>query len=159
MKKVRYVAALAGFAPAAAAAMTGTAAHAAAAAGSPGQHVPARAKSAKSVSLRHLSARTLAPDLVYSCFGSHSGFFDHCNAPIIGNTWLFSPNGNMLQPLHPGNRVEVTCWYRSASHGRIQDHVVREHVNSIFIHSVGHVSDRFVSFSNTNPSGAGLAHC
>jgi hypothetical protein len=156
MKKVRYIAGLAGLAPAAAAAMTGTVAHAASAGDSPGHHVSTRAKT---VSLRHLPARAVSPDLVYHCYGSHSGFFDHCNAPIIGSTAVFSAGGNMLLPLHSGDRVEVTCWYRSSAHNRIQDHVIREHIFSTYYHSPGHVSDRYVNFSKTNPSGVGLAHC
>jgi len=164
MKKVRYLAGLAGLAPAAAGVMTGTAAHAAEAGGSPGHDTSARPTAAKSVSLHHLTTRgASAGSTVYSCFSPKSGYYDHCNAPIIhapppNGVPLYSAIDLVLMTLYNGNRVKVTCWYKS-SRGAVQDHVVREHVGNTFYYKVGHVSDYNVDFSGLYPKSVPLRHC
>src|SRR5690348_13250817 len=110
MKKVRYLAGLAGLAPAAAGVVTGTAAHAALAGGSPGRDAPA---GAKTVSLHHLTARGVYPALAFSCFDPDGGYYDHCNAPII-----HGPVQVSLGYLYDGDRVRVTCYVSGRSnHG------------------------------------------
>jgi len=159
MKKVRYLAGLAGLAPAAAGVMTGTAAHASLAAGSPGHDTSAAVKAAKTVSLHHLTATAVSADPVFSCFNPKSGYYGHCNAPIIhGPAELVSGLGASVLTLHNGNRVEVTCWYRD-NRGLIQDHVVREHVGSKYYYIIGHVSDYNVNFSGLYPYSLPLRHC
>jgi hypothetical protein len=159
MKKVRYIAGLAGLAPAAAGVMTGTAAHAAQAGGSAGHDASALAKTAKTVSLHYPTARTVTADPVFSCFNAKSGYYGWCNAPIIhGPTELISGLGASVLTLRDGNRVKVTCWYRN-NLGLIQDHVVREHVGNTYYYIVGHVSDYNVNFSGLYPYSLPLRHC
>jgi hypothetical protein len=158
MKKVRYLAGLAGLAPAAAGIMTGTPAHAALAGRSPAHNTSARATTAKTVSLHHLTATAVSPDPVFSCFSPNNGYYGHCNAPVIhGPTELVSDLGARVLTLHDGNRLEVTCWFRSF--GLIQDHVVREHIGNRFSYIVGHVSDYNVNFSGLYPYSLPLRHC
>jgi hypothetical protein len=153
MKKVRYLAGLAGLAPAA---MIGPAAYAAPAA--PAGHDAAAATSTKAVSLNHLRAQRVAVDTAYSCFDLDSGVYGWCNAPLISSTLLINSKGFAELAMFKSNRVKVTCWYKS-SRGNIQDHVVREDVSGREHHLRGHVSDLFVNFSDQNPSVVGLAHC
>jgi len=169
MKKVRYVAGLAGLAPAAAGVMTGTAAHAAPAGDSPGRTAPAVAKSAKTVSLSHLRALDARVDRVYSCFDFKSGHYGWCNAPVTGRNashralfYLSIPP--FAYSVYNGDRMKVTCYYTGASHygDSYYDHIVREDSLSGVEgpdYRTGHMYDYFINFSNQTPKAVGLRHC
>jgi hypothetical protein len=157
MKKVRYLAGLAGLAPVAAAGgMTGTAAHAETAGGSPSRDASAVAKT---VSLHHLTTRGVSPDLIFSCFDPDGGYYGHCNAPII-----HGPVSVSKGHLYDGDRVEVSCYVTGRStHGDIYyDRVIREHSLN---HNVGpyyysfFVPDYNISFSGLTPNSLPIRHC
>jgi hypothetical protein len=158
MKKVRYLAVLAGVAP-----MAGGLIAPAAAQGAPVRSPSLRDSSApaKTVSLRPVETRGTAPD-AYSCYHLGTGS-SHCNASIIhGPTWVYSPNGGKILELHDGDRVEVTCWYTngtSVGGDNIVDHVVREHISGSFHYISGHVYDYYVDFGGKTAKQVGLLSC
>jgi hypothetical protein len=148
MKKVRYMAGLAGLAPAA---VLGPAGIAAAATTSAGHDTAATTAATKTVSLHHLRAQRPAVD--FSNFGN-------CNAPLSAPEKLTSRNGG-VRSLPAGTRVKVTCWYHD-SKSVIQDHVVRENINGTEHSWVGHLPDAHVDFGGHSPSvvsGYGLQVC
>lgn len=163
MKKVRYMAGLAGLAPAA---VLGPAGIAAAATASVSHDTAATTASTKTVSLHHLRAQRPAVDKDYSCFDlekSRSGDFSNfgnCNAPLSASEKLTSRNGG-VRSLPAGTRVKVTCWYHD-SKSVIQDHVVRENINGTEHSWIGHLPDAHVDFGGHSPSvvsGYGLQAC
>lgn len=160
MKKVHYIAGLAGVAPAAMGFIAPAMAHAAPAGGPAERGTSAPAKT---VSTHQIKAPALAENTVFSCFNPRAnGTFEWCNAPIInGPADFYSHNGAVLFQLHDGDRVKVTCWYTGASfHGDpYKDHVVREHIGGAFYSYSGHVNDYHVNFSGLTPNSLPLSHC
>jgi hypothetical protein len=156
MKKVRYLAGLAGLVPAAAAVAMPATAHAAAA--EPGTAVPA-----KTVSLGHVRAPAAAiATHQWSCFdpeGKSRIPHGWCNGSIInGPSPFFDHNGASDGSVHNNSRVKITCWYRDAN--GLEDHVVRINPpGSAPPYAVsGHIHDANVSFSFT-PASSLLKHC
>jgi hypothetical protein len=156
MKKVRYLAGLAGLVPAAAAVAIPATAHAATA--EQGTAVPA-----KTVSMGQVRAPAAAIAAhQWSCFNPEGkSHVPHgwCNGSIINSPATFySHSGQPFFALESGSRVKVTCWYRDAR--GLEDHVVRINpVGSAPPFAVsGHVHDANVSFGNT-PASELLNHC
>ena len=155
MKKVTYIAGLAGMVPLAAGFMA-PAAHAAQA----GSAEPQALTTGKTVSLHNVRQAPLV-DHVYHC--SAGGGY-HCWAPIIhGPAPFTSHNGAVLSPLHDGSMVEITCYYTGT---KVHGDPYKDHVTGIISRNGqigdsanGHVSDYYVNLSSQNPSRVGLGIC
>lgn len=150
MKKVRYIAGLAGIVPAAAGLMIPAAAHATT---TPSETAARDASAtAKSVNLRHIAAPDVdLRDVPVSILGTSVYFNSR-----YGSKYLMNVSGHV-------DKVKVSCYYSGTGlPDPYWDHVIYEEslsgVQGPFT-LVGHVADSYVNFGGRNPKAVDIPHC
>jgi hypothetical protein len=99
-------------------------------------------------------ARTLAPDVEYSCSGTPGTSSRNCYFQTQnGDAPLFSPSGILLTALPPNDKIHVTCYYQGDSpsgwlNDGVQDHVVWTQETGT---TAGHIPDPYVDEGGENP--------